>query len=156
MNNRKEMIDFAMAQMAGFTLEGSSDGDNRSVFGLIKTLIESVTDDTLEAYRKPLQYVLNIKVRDPRDRFMGSKLALLQQTVRALFGFDDLLSDKFFTECDHTELRNFLFSYLETCRRIFITRYVPTAPVAVNTVTCTEPVFETDYGTTTSQVGRKQ
>jgi len=144
MNDRQEMINFALARMAGFTLEGSSDGDNRSIFGLIKTLIQSAPGKTLAECRKPLAAVLSIKIRDPRERFQGCKLTLLQQTITILFGDSDhLLTDKEFADCHRDKQREKLLDYLEICRRIFIAKYVPSTPRAAKAVASAEPKTET-------------
>ena len=140
MDDRKKMINFAMNRMAGFRLEGSSDGDNRSIFSLIKTLLLSVPGDTLAECRKPLAAVLSVKVRNPRARLYGSKLTLLQQTITALFGESvDLLSDKTFVGYD----RDNLLEYLEICRRIFITKSAPAKPIAMKNTGTTEMKQET-------------
>jgi len=130
MIDRKEMIDFALMRMAGFTLEGSSDGDNRSIFGLVKTLIQSASGDSIAECRKPLATVLSIRVRDPREKFLGCKLTLLCQTIVTLFGgFDNLLTDKAFTGDKHIKPREYLLEYLEVCRRIFVAKYASTTPL---------------------------
>ena len=141
MDNRKEMIDFALARMAGFTLEGSSDGDNRSIFSLVKTLIQSASGKTLAECRKPLAAVLSIRSRDPRDKFHGCKLTLLHQTIGTLFGGSKaLLSDREFTDYDSDKL----LAYLEVCRRIFIAKYA-SATVSINrSVKADDPVRETE------------
>lgn len=147
MSDRKEMISFALARMAGFTIEHSSDGDNRSIFGLIKALLQSASGDTLADCRKPLSAVLSIRDRDQKERFQGLKLALLHQTIIALFGdLKNLLSDIIFA--GYT--RDKLLEYLEICRRAFIAKYVPViANVndknsnSGNSKT-TEPVYETE------------
>ena len=141
MYNRKELIDFAMMRMSGFTLEGSSDGDNRSIFGLIKTLLKSVPGDTLEDCRKPLAAVLSIKVRDPREKFHGCKVTLLHQTIGALFGgSNDLLSEREFDGYDRERLR----LYLEACLRIFIAKYAPTTSVINDRNKPAKPEYETE------------
>jgi hypothetical protein len=139
MNNRKEMIDFALAQMSGFTLEDSSGGDNRSIFSLVKMLIQSASGETLTECRKPLVSVINMKTRNPKDKFHGCKLTLLQQTIGTLFGSNDLLSDGEFAGYD----RDKLLEYLELCRKIFIAKYVKAAPSLAKTLNNVEPKFET-------------
>ena len=120
MNNRKEILDLAINRMAGFRLEGSSMGDNRSIFSLIKTLLMSAPGDSLEDCRKPLAAVLKIKIRNSRERFHGSKLTLLNQTIKAMFGdIALLLSSKYFMGYD----RHMLLTYLELCRRIYTAQY---------------------------------
>ena len=125
MSNRKEKIDFALMRMSGFTLEGSSEGDNRSIFSLVSTLIQSVPGETLAECRKPLAAVLGIKAFDKRKRFQGSKVTLLQKTITTLFGDSrHLLTEKGFAGYDRDEL----LEYLEICRRIFISKYVSEVP----------------------------
>jgi hypothetical protein len=142
MNDRKEMIDFALKRMAGFELEGSSDGDNRSIFGLIKTLLLSVPGNTLAECRKPLAAVLSIKVRNPKDKLHGSKLILLHQTIETLFGIsNDLLSDRTFVGYN----RDKLLEYLEVCRRIFITKSAPVTQKTNKYHASTEPKNETAF-----------
>jgi len=125
MSNRKEMLDFALTRMSGFTLEGSSEGDNRSIFGLIRTLIQSVPGETLADCRKPLTAILGMRAFDQRKRFQGSKITLLQQTITALFGdYSRLLMGKEFAMYD----REALLEYLEVCRRIFVSKYALELP----------------------------
>ena len=127
MNDRKEMIDFALTRMAGFTLEGSSDGDNRTIFSLIKTLLQSAHGDTLAECRKPLVAVLSIKVQNPKIRFQGCKLMLLQKAIGTMFGdSNNLLSNRDFAGEKRVYDRDMLLEYLEVCRRIFVTKYTPT------------------------------
>ena len=112
---------FALARMAGFSLEGSSDGDNRTIFSLVRTLIQSASGNTLEDCRKPLAAVLRIRIRDQRERFQGCKLTLLHETISALFGeANNLLNDREFTNYD----RDMILEYLELCRRIFVAKFV--------------------------------
>jgi len=140
MENRKKMIDFALARMARFTLEGSSDSDNRSIFGFVKSLILSANGETLADCRKPLAVVLTYRVRASNERFHGIKLELLQRTIETLFGSTKvLLSDNGFAGYD----RSMLLDYLETCRRIFISQYALAAPHAMSS-THTEPERETE------------
>jgi len=124
-DSHKDMIDFALVRMNGFTLEGSSEGDNRSIFNLIKTLIQSAPGETLADCQAPLCAVLDMKASNPRARFQGSKIVLLQQTINTLFRSGgvagQLLSRKDFSEYN----RDRLLEYLEICRRIFVSKYTP-------------------------------
>jgi len=121
MNKRKDMIFFALRRMNGFKLDGSSDGDNRSIFGLIKMIIESVPGDKLVDCRKPLAAILNIKTSDQRKRFQGCKITLLHQTIITLFGdLKNLFFEKEFINYNRFDL----LEYLELCRRIFISKYI--------------------------------
>ena len=132
---------FALARMAGFSLEGSSDGDNRTIFSLVRMLIKSASNDTLEECRKPLSVVLSIRIRDTRERFQGCKLTLLHQTIDALFGeADNLIMDKEFANCD----RDMILEYLELCRRIFVTKYSPELAEMKRSRQTVEPIYETE------------
>jgi hypothetical protein len=124
MDNQKEIIDLALERMAGFQLQGSSYGDNRSIFSLIQALIESADGQRIADYRRPLMFVLEKQVRDPKkDRFLGCKLALVQKTITTIFGDQrNLCEDKRFVQWS----REKLLLYLETCKRIFMSSYVPT------------------------------
>jgi|GEM_PF-3457145 len=137
--NRNEMMDFALVRMVGFTLERSSYNDNRTIFSVVKMLIESAHGEKLEDCRKPLAAVLGIKTnsknnsnkrdgKESDDKFLGCKLNLVQYTIGWIFGdLDNLLKAKEFIECDQRQL----LEYLEICRRIFITKYIPTHPGVV-------------------------
>jgi len=126
MGSRKKIVDFALERMSGFTLEGSSEGDNRSIFGLIKTLVLSGPGDTLADCRKPLAAVLNMEAFDQRLRFQGCKVTFLQHTISTIFGGSGhLLAEKEFAWCDG---RDKLLEYLEICRRIFVSKYAPSIP----------------------------
>ena len=144
MNDRKEMIDLALTRMAGLTLERSSDGDNRSIFGLIETLIRSVSGETLAECRKPLIAVLSIKTSNPKERFLGCKLTLLQQIISTLFGDPKhLLKDRIFGDCDQDKQRVRVLEYLEICRRIFVTKYSSATHSANERSKIVEPEYET-------------
>jgi len=140
MESSKGMIDIALKRMVGFTLERSSYGDNRSIFGMVKMLIQSASGETWAEYRKPLEAVLKLRARDHRDKFYGVKLMLLQDTIRALFcNHNKQLSEKDFAEHD----RNWIFEYLEVCRRIFMTKYAPVLQHKEKNQKSKEPVYET-------------
>jgi len=144
MDNRKDMIDSALSRIADFPLESSADGDNRSIFGLMRKLILSAPGESLADCRKPLDAVLDIKSRDPRARFHGCKLALLHQTTTTLFGSSPgLLPEKEFAGYD----RDKLLEYLEICRRIFISKY------AVKGETKLPPVVKEAKRNSVSKVG---
>jgi len=142
MDNRKEIIEFALKRMAGFSLEGSSDGDNRSIFSLVETLLMSASGNTLADCRKPLAAVLSIKVRDQREKFHGCKVTLIHQTIGALFGdSNNLLSEKEFANYN----REMLLDYLEVSRRIFIAKYARTRPLINDSAKPAEPEYETEF-----------
>ena len=122
MENRKEMIEFAIKRMAGFTLEGSNIGDNRSIFSLVRSLLKSSHGTSLGDCREPLTVVLNMKDGNGRFKFMGCKITLLNKTITALFGEPGkLFADKGFKNYD----KDMLLDYLELSRKIFVSQYEP-------------------------------
>ncbi|MDR2903427.1 MAG: hypothetical protein LBU77_02820 [Clostridiales bacterium] len=122
MDNQKEIIDFAIERMADFQLEDSSEGDNRSIFSLIKALIESANGETPKEYRQPLTAVLVLDKQT--KKFMGCKLHLLQKTIEKIFGERlNFFKDQRVIQWQHKDW----LRYLEACRRVFVSKYVPTA-----------------------------
>jgi len=146
--NRNEMINFALVRMRGFALERSNNNDNRTIFSVVKMLIESANDTTLEDCRKPLVAVLSIKTNSNKsnEKFLGCKLSLLKHTIVWIFGDSDtLLKAEEFIGFDQRQL----LECLEICRRIFVSNYLPKHPgvaraSVVKAAKAAEPKYESD------------
>ena len=120
--DRQDIFVKAVQHMQGFSIEKTPDSAKRSLFGVLNAVIDSVEhidapkNDTLKYHRIVLKRLH--EMHNNKLRFMGVQLADLENVITTMFfEGDEILPKIEFAMYKHQDIK----SYIEICRRIFMT-----------------------------------
>ena len=120
--DQQDIFNKAVQNMQGFKIEKTPDSAKRSLFGVLNAVIDSVEhidapkNDTLKYHRIVLKRLSDM--HKFRIRFMGVKLDDLKNVITTMFSEGEEILPKIeFGMYKHQDIK----SYIEICRRIFMT-----------------------------------